>query len=34
MARVTADEIGEGGLLYPNPAANLVGASREEWLFE
>ena len=24
----------KGGLLYPNPAANLVGAKREEWLFE
>ena len=28
-------EIGlEGGLLYLNPAANLVGEEREEWLFE
>lgn len=27
-------EIGEGGLLYPNPAANLVSEEREEWLFE
>ena len=24
----------KGGLLYPNPAANLVGEKREEWLFE
>jgi len=24
----------KGGLLYFNPAANLVGEEREEWLFE
>ena len=24
----------KGGLLYPNPAANLVSEEREEWLFE
>ena len=32
--RDRCDEICEGGLLYPNPAANLVSEEREEWLFE
>lgn len=31
--RDRCDEICEGGLLYPNPAANLVGDLREELAF-